>query len=130
MDIRKEFKTDLDREVSGEWLKLGIEAKILVARLFNEKHKKVMEELTKPYKTANRRQQLPDDVAESVLKDSMAEAIILDWVGLEEDGEPVPFSKDKAREYLDIKDFADAVTAFAQDMANYREAEIEDAEGN
>jgi hypothetical protein len=48
---------------------------------------------------------LKSDGAWLLQGEALAESVLLDWSGVTEGGEPVPFSKDKARELLCNRDF-------------------------
>lgn len=61
--------------------------------------------------------QLKADVALRILGEVLHEAVLLDWDGLTSGGQPLPFDKDLARDWLTNPDyvaFADAVVYAAQ----------------
>lgn len=63
----------------------------------------------------------------------LAEAVILDWDGLTENGEPLPFTRERAVAMLtnpDMMPFADAVTYAAQIVDSARADDQEHNQGN
>jgi hypothetical protein len=130
MDIRS-FATDANKEVDGVWHDIGDGARIKVARMFNPAHQQVLDRMRKPHAAQLRRGSLPDETARAITVASMAEAVLVDWDGIKDGDTEVPYSKDKALEYLKAyKDFAELVASLAGDAAAYREQVDEDAEGN
>lgn len=132
MDIRKEFATDTIAENEGVWEEIGDGAKVLVARVGNKKWESAMERLRKPHlKKLRRRGRLSDDVAEKITIEAMADAVLLDWEGIEEDGEEIAYSKESATRFLtDYPEFRNMVYAIAADAELFRQELLEDAAGN
>lgn len=132
MDIGR-FRTDLDREVEGVWVDIGKGAKLKIARIGNPKYKEVFSEQAKPYRRQIRSGNLSDEVAERILAKSLAETVLLDWEGLEENGEPLPYSKKAALDLLtnpQYKDFRDLVAELGNEAELFHQKEEEEAEGN
>lgn len=132
MDIKKEFATDKVAENEGIWEEIGDGAKVLVARVGNKKWEAAMERLRKPHlKSLRRRGRLQDEVAEKITIEAMAEALLLDWEGIEEEGEVVAYSKENATRFLtDYPEFRNMVYGIASDAEVYRQELLEDAAGN
>jgi len=130
MDIKKIFSTDSKAEQEGVWVDLDKKTAIKVARSGNPKFQKLFRKLTKPYTRAMRSGTLNDDIAEKILIQCLAETILLDWKGIEEDGKKVPYSVEKAIEYLGIKDFRDFVVSCADDFALYKAEQDEETAKN
>jgi len=130
-DIKKLFMTDENRETSGVWQDVGDGIRLKVARFNNTNHKRIMEGLMKPYQHQMRRGTLAEDVAEKLLVQGMAKAILIDWEGLEEDGKPVKYShKNAERLMLEVKDFRDLVHNISQTMDIYKMQEDAETEKN
>ena len=131
MDISK-FQTNKSMEEEGVWVDVdGNGTKIKVARVNNPRYKKYFQKITKPYKRQIRSGTLSEDLAEKLLVDALANTILLDWQGFTKDGESFPYSVDNARAFLaESPDFRDFVSDAANEMENYRTAELEEARGN
>jgi len=130
-DLKKLFKTDENLETAGVWQDLGDGIRAKVARFNNTNHKRVMEGLMKPYQHAMRRGTLAEDVAEKILVQGMARAILLDWEGLEEDEKPVKYStKNAERIMLEFKDFRDLIHGISTTMELYKIQEDAETEKN
>ncbi|CAH1670771.1 MULTISPECIES: hypothetical protein [unclassified Chelatococcus] len=70
---------------------------------------------------------------ETIATEAMIETILLDWRNLDDGGVPVPYSKEKAREYLtnpDYRLFRDAVSWAANTVANGDALADDDILGN
>lgn len=131
MDIKKEFGTDSKKEIEGIWEDFGSGCTVKIARLGNPEYAKIFRKISRPYKKAIRRETLGEEKAEKLLVQSMAEAIVLDWKGLEEDGKKIPYSKENATRILtQYKDFRDQCAEVAGEMESFKLAENEDAEKN
>ena len=132
MNLRKQFQTDEKAEVDGVWVPLSATAKIKVARSGNPRHSAAMKRLTKPYlKPGMRANDIADDVFLAIAKEAMAEAILVDWDGIVNDNdEPLPFSKHEAMVALEFNDFYQLVWNAANAMENYRVARLAELEKN
>jgi len=129
MDI-SHFKTDKSLESNGVWVDIGKGTKLLVARLYNPAHKAALREAMKPYKRQVESGTMDDGLAEDIVNAIMARTILLNWDGLTEGGEPVPYSVEKAVEYLSIPDFSALVQEIAGNMETYRSVKAEEDEKN
>lgn len=86
-----------------------------------------------PREGRNRDNSLKTDVAAKLTGEAMAEHILLDWDGLTESGEPLPFSKDLAKEWLtdpEYEQFQTAVLWASSVVQNGREEVAEALEKN
>lgn len=121
MDITK-FRTDAEKEKKGVWIPIGEGAELLIARWGNPDMIKVSERLMEPaeIRQAFRHGALSEEKAQEINTEIMAEAILLNWRGLEENGKAIPYSKEKAIELLRIKDFSGLVTQISKTQENYR----------
>lgn len=125
MDIKQSFVTNEKVEQDGVWVDIGDGSKLLVARMYNPRHTAAMRQALAPYKRR------PNDIVPQEILDSMmAKHVLLDWKGITENGEDVPYSVEKAEEYLAIKDFRALVVEIAGNMETYRAAAYKDAEKN
>lgn len=133
MDLRQNFGTDPTKSVEGVWHEVGKGVRVKVARLSNPKAVAMRDRLLKPYAKLSRKGKLPDDVIEDVARKVMAEHVLVDWEGIELDGEPLPYSKENVIKVLadeSLADFYDFVAELANDADSYREELDEAAAGN
>lgn len=112
------FKTDRTKESEGVWVPIGEGASLLIARMNNERYKRVFVELTKPYRTQVRTGTLSEELAAEILRKCYARAVLLDWKGLQDDdGNDISYSVEEAEEQLKIPDFMSLV----EELSNARE---------
>ena len=131
MDIVKQYATDKELETSGVWIDLGKGAKVLVARLQNPAHKARLREVLKPYKRKINRGVVDDEIPDDLINQVLAETILLNWEGIEENGSPVDYSVAKATEFLEkYPDFKADVVYLASNMETFRAQQAEEDEKN
>lgn len=132
MDIRKTFQTDELLEENGTWVTFGGDSMFLIARFGNKKHRELMERLRAPHRAliASGRP-LPNEIADKMLIDAAAQTILLDWKGVTENGVVVPYSQEKAKEYLtELKDFRNQVDFVSTQMETFRRQAMDSDAGN
>lgn len=130
-DVKKLFGTDKTKEQEGVWHDLGDDLRMKIARIGNPNYQKRFQALSKPHRRAIRRGTLSDDVAEKLMIQCLAETIVLDWEGLEENGEPVPYSMDEAIRILtDYPELRNYINDIANELEGYQEEENKEAEEN
>jgi len=115
------FKTDPEKEEDGVWYEYAPKFRLLIARMGNTKCQRLFEKREKPYMHRIRQGELDEDTAMEILIETLAETVLLGWEGLLSGGEPIPYSKEKARELLAVRDFRAVVLEFAKDGDNFRE---------
>lgn len=130
MDIGKKYGTDSDLE-SGTGITLdfggGATVKIHRAGGTNEKYMRA---------AAKRRARLnaaKNDLKASlrVLAEVYAEAVVLDWTGIELNGEALPYSKENViRAFVEAPDFFNLIRGEAEEASNFRDAERAADAGN
>jgi hypothetical protein len=124
------FRTDRTRENQGVWVEIGDGAKLKIARLNNERYKQAFLEHSKPYKVQVRTGTMSEELAGRILRDCFADAILLDWEGLQDDdGNAIEYSRERAAELLAIPDFMSMVEDFASSRELYKR-EAEEQAGN
>ncbi|NUB24710.1 hypothetical protein [Azospirillum brasilense] len=129
MDISK-LKTDSSLEEDGVWVPLG-DARIKVARMGNKRYQAAFNRRMTPHKNAARAGIVSDDVVEGILIEVIAETVLRDWEGIDDEGVPVPYSRENAVRILtDIKAFRDIVVSIADRMETFRRETIETSEKN
>ena len=123
-DVKKLFGTDASKEKEGVWYDLADGLRMRIARIGNPNYQKTFQKISKPHRRAIRRGTLPDEVAEKLLIQCMAETIVLDWSGVEDEGVVIPYSKEavvtvltkypELRNY--INDIANELEAFQEEL--------------
>lgn len=132
MDITKfnqKFNTDADKEVRGVELHIGDDFYVRVARTGNAAAQRMFRELTSdPQFAASRRAGfLSPEKLDEVAIQVFAATILVGWRGLTENGKEIPYSVEKAKELLQMKDFFALVKEFADTQENYRREAVEGA---
>ncbi len=131
MNIRQQYATNPVLEEEGTWVQIGPGARLLVARLGNNRYRTAFKRLSKPHQAQLDRGALPDEIQEQILVKAMSETILLGWEGLEENGQPLPYSKDAALRLLgELKDFREDVLTIARQAEGYRLQQLEEETKN
>ena len=127
-DIKKLFGTDSTKEQEGVWHEMGDGLNMRIARIGNPKYQKRFQALSKPHRRAIRRGTLADEVAEKLMVQCLAETIVLDWNGLEENGAELPYSVENAVKILmDYPELRNYVNDIANELEGYQAEEDEEA---
>jgi hypothetical protein len=134
MEISK-YATDKAKSIEGVWVVVehdedGNEmAKLLIAKANNTKFQEYLRVLSKPYQRQIAAGVADDNMLNGLLRRARAKYILLDWDGLLEEGEELPYNQENAEKVLQIEYFSDLVEASSNDMALFLEnADAEDLE--
>jgi len=135
--FKKEYGTDLEKEVSGVWFSLSsIEgARVKMAKAGNPKYEKLLRKLYKPHsRTLRKGKDLAKSVQDEISTTLLVETLLLDWEGFpDENGNDVPFSKGEARAMLndpELKEFKEELQGFSEESAEYSLELDEELQGN
>lgn len=122
------LKYDKKLADEGVWCDVGEGAKIKVAKSGNARHRKLLNQLKRPYRHYELAQkEYPEDVLRTISVEATARTILLDWKGiLGDDNKEIPFSYEAAKEALAIDGFATLVLGFANDEATFKGTSQED----
>jgi len=124
------YKTDSHLESEGAWVNFIGGARIKVASLDNPQYLQRLLQARKD-RTLNLDDEVVSDTARRALAEIYVDTILLDWENFSENGEPLPYSKDKALDaLLSVKSLFAAVTRAANDEALYRQQLHADIEKN
>lgn len=119
------FKTDDALESGGIWFDLTDTTGFLVKRfggLNSPKVKAAMSKYFKPYARQIENGTMDLKKEKEIMYRVFVESCLVDWKGVEIDGQEVPFSTDAALKLLcRLTDLADTLVEYAQDMKNYKE---------
>lgn len=120
MDLRS-IAVDVRKEDEGDWYDLGqfdsrlAGVQVLVRSDQCDEYKRLDTALRRKHLQRLLRGETVDPVeSENITKRVVARAALLDWRDVTVDGEPIPFSKERAKEILlnkEFRAFADAVAA-------------------
>lgn len=136
------LRTDKDAETKGRWVDAGAGLRLLVARVGNPEYQRYLSLLLKPLREeAGGVGQVDPEKVEKVTRKAMAKHVLLGWENLcvPKDGdafaeEPelvqVPYSVQKAEEFLAISDFAEVVASYARSSETFRIKATETTKGN
>ncbi len=132
MDISKRFGTSKKLEFDGVWQELGDGAAIRIARWNNRRFSELKRQLERKYRAQQKDNKLPEKIAEQVIVETMAHAILLDWRGLELNGQKLPAYTpeegikalsdigDTDKEGVNMGEFRDFVAGLSMDANNFR----------
>ena len=126
-------KVDSDVIEQGEWVDHpfvpGVEVK--VRGVGNADFRRLAPKLTRQFTPAQRDAVIPAADQDRITVELLVETILIDWRGLEEeDGSPLPYSKERARQILsdpDLRIFRDGVDQAATVVATRTKAAREAA---
>lgn len=124
------LRTDASKEREGVWVKLDATTEVKVrytdTLAFNRATRAKFAPFRKNLKAVAGDTVVSDEQGEQITVDLLVDEVLLDWRGITEHGKQVPYSKDKAREYLKMKAFRDMVETAAADIANFRASASEE----
>ncbi|MEE8598474.1 MAG: hypothetical protein V3S69_02985 [Dehalococcoidales bacterium] len=130
-DLQKEFATDEKSELEGAWEELADGARILVARVGNDRYTEKFKRLGKGLQRQIDRGTLPEKKGRAIFIAIMVDTILLNWEGLADKGQPIEYSKENATAMLTTyPDFRQLVWDIASDADLYRVKDREEDLGN
>lgn len=126
-DIRK-LATDDRLEREGSWVDFAEGVRFKIAHARNDNYQRGLRKLLRErpeFRTAIREGEEISDQAEERFKPEtyrlIAEHILVGWEGIEEGGQPVPYSVEKSLEYVtDLRPVREFVIEQANRNANFR----------
>lgn len=136
------FLTDQSAETAGTWIDYGaVQVKIARSGGANKSFARLLESKTKPYQRAIKTDTMDNSVAERIMREVFAEAVVLGWktklgeewkdVVLFKDGSTAPFTKQSVmRVFEEIPDLFQDIQDQAGKASNFREAQREGNAGN
>lgn len=132
MDLNKfknRFDTDTEKEVKGIEVHLGEGFYVKVARSGNLNAQRKAQELASSpdFMLARKAGTLEQKELDHIGMEVYAATILVGWRGLTEGEKEIPYSVEKARELLGIRDFFNAIREIAETQENYRRAAVEEA---
>jgi len=130
-DLHTEFGTDEKSELEGVWEEVSEGARVLVARVGNDRFTERYKRLGKGLQRQLDRGTLPEDKQAAILIAIIADTILLDWSGFADEGKSIEYSKENAKLMLKkYPDFRQFVWDIANDADLYRTEDREEDLGN
>lgn len=126
MDIRKLFGVNKAKESEGAWVPIGggIEVKVKRAGQANKEFAAEQMKMLKPFSKQIAMNTMDMDILRQINAKLFAKHVIVDWRGISENGETVPFSKEKFIEYAtEMPDFFSDIFTAATELQNFQDAE-------
>jgi hypothetical protein len=114
---------DEGAESEGVWVTLVGEFSAHLRSMESKEFKALHKKLYKPHENTLRQgRTLPEETTTKILNQLLAEAIILDWKGLEDEaGKPIKFTPQQAMKCLEAaRELRELIVGACTDRANYR----------
>lgn len=119
-----QYRTDADLKKQGVWIDLGGGARIRVASFDNEDFAAEFRRMIDPYQKMG--QEVPDDEQQRIMIHCTARYIILDWEGIFDGEESLPYTVENAERLLTEIDFVrERVVSEARKFQNFRKQNAE-----
>jgi hypothetical protein len=119
------FKTNKDHEQKGVWFDLNDDVGFLIKRMGGKNTQAVKAASAKHYKKYARAIQngtLPAEKEREVLVKTFVESSVMDWRGVEVEGELKEFSHENCVAlFLELPDLADTLIEYASNYENFKE---------
>jgi hypothetical protein len=121
LNVFTEYATNEKAEIEGTIMEVG-EAKLTIARIGNKKYSRKLSKLyERNRKLLERKDDSADALSDKIMIDVLSETILLGWEGIDdEDGKPMPYSKENAVKLLGLKDFRKVIMELAGDDAEFK----------
>jgi len=124
-NLDKYFKTNANFEKDGIWFEISEEVGFLIRRFGGknaEKVKLAIAKYHKPYARQIEKGTLDPGKENKIMVRAFVESCLVNWKGIEIDGEATEFSIEKAVEFfVGLPDLASELVAYASDIDNYKE---------
>lgn len=129
MDLNQ-LKTDPNKTDQGTWVRIDDSTRLKLARFGSPAFQRAFKERMGPMKKLKGKA-MGEKEADEITVDIMLDAVLLDWEGITQNGEEVPFSR--AREILldpQYRDFRIWIAELADDIENFRVEQVEEDSEN
>ena len=127
------MKVSLKLEDQGAWVPVFQDAEVKLRRLSYPKYRDEASELTKPLLKRIRAGSIEVDELRRAVAPAFARHIMVDWKNIEGDEGEIEFSYEAALEILlkpEFKEFYELLWDEATAVENFRQARLDEAEGN
>lgn len=131
LDLSEEYDFDSDKENEGVWEDIGGGARVLVASSDCPKYREAFTNLSRNIRRKIDRNKLSEEEDAEIMSRIVGKTILLDWEGIYDDGEEIPYSTQNAISLLKkYPKFRRDVSALAADENRYRIEDTEQAAKN
>lgn len=123
-NLDKLFKSDINLEKEGVWFEIaeGIQFRVRRFGGSNFEIKKAMTKYYKPYSKLIERGLLPEAKEKEIYTKAFIDACIVEWKGVEIDGEITPFSFDAALKlFKELPELLETLMEHSQSSDHYKE---------
>ena len=121
MDPYKQFATDAVLVEEGAWFDIGDDARLRIARAGNRRYLEQLRVLAGGKERRIACGLLSEDEALDIYVGALARAVLVDWEGLSEHGEPLAYTPEKAEALLrEMPVFRKLVEGCASDIEGFR----------
>lgn len=117
MDLTR-YKTDTALENQGTWIEGPEGSRFLIRSADSKQYRRALLQAARKESATKLRKD--PEAQRRLTVDAMAEAIILDWQGVEQDGQPLPCTVENRKALLEITELRELIATEAQDTANFR----------
>lgn len=124
------LRVDKEKEVTGVWMDLGDDCKLLIARWRNPKYQERFNRLQS--RVITRMKTVDLEANQRIVRECVAHHCLLGWRKLLLDGKEVAaYTPELAIDlFTQFPDFLEFVLGYAQEREAYRAETIEEAKGN
>jgi hypothetical protein len=125
------FVTDEHLEEDGVWIDYSSGFRVKIARFGNKKFQAYMRGKSRHELREISTGNIESEAAETMIRDGIAQFVLLGWENLLDDnGKPIQYSVERARELLKTKDFLREIVELSQQRELFQQAKKEMAEKN
>lgn len=122
---------DANLEEEGVWMDYYDGSKLKIASIRSRRFREVKERVEKPFELLIKRGIITKDQEKDLEARQIAEGLLLDWSGITNKGEPLPYSRNAAYELLKSQSwFRGDVITMAADVAAFRGEDVEQVAKN
>jgi hypothetical protein len=133
LDFKKTFGYNRTKADEGMWADIGHGASIKVAKIGTIKYQNTMIRHTRKYQAQFRVNRYTAEATIDIAASTLADCILLDWKGITEDGQEVPYSRANAYRLLkESDDFRSLVEMYGNDADLFQDniIDVEDDQKN
>ncbi|HEY7821606.1 MAG TPA: hypothetical protein VIG24_02170 [Acidimicrobiia bacterium] len=124
-----DFRLDKDAKQNGVWVDFGGGASFKIANFDNPSFTDAFRKATKPYNDLGKK--IPEDDQIEIMARTMSNFIVLDWKGVFDGDNELPYSPDAAYRLLkELEWIRTRIIKEAQDLEHFRAKAREETEGN
>lgn len=124
-----DFRLDDDAVQNGVWIDFGGDASMKIAPFDNPSFEEAFRKAGKPYADLGKKPN--EDEQEEIMCRTMSQFIVLDWKGVFDGDNELPYSTDAAYRLLkELPRIRAKIITEAQKLENFKAKAREDTEGN